>query len=293
MIVRSSVEADHERCSSAEWILCPAAKEHREDHPIIDRCPFLQESLTQYCCATPSPKFVPYGDASPSCCRIESHVYCELYLSTMYPEMYNAGKNPVTDCPPSTQNIFYSHNHMWIHIHDNRSCHIGIDGFLAKVLKRVETLSFVTTTGNGFPTVVLTLRGTNLRMVFPHRINQINPNSYLRMRPAHLVSYPFTLGWLFEGMEPRDTSSGMRVPLEAGLMNSGQAHEWMIRESRRLTDYVRNKITSTGSSKISNMTDGGVFSEDLITHLAPEEMHQLFNEFFQVTADPAGLLSTN
>lgn len=206
--------------------------------------------------------------------------------------MHDSHKNPVTDLLPSTQNIFYTPNHMWIHIHDDKSCHIGIDGFLAKVLRQVETLRFVTTR-NGFPTALLTLRGTNLRMVFPHRIGQISPNTYLRLRPANLISYPYTLGWLFEGVELKDTSGGRGVPLETGLIKGDQAHEWMVRESRRLTDYVRSRIASTGFAGISSMTDGGVFSEDLITHLAPEEMHRLFNEFFSVAANPADSFSTD
>ncbi|HEY6950954.1 MAG TPA: hypothetical protein VI758_01035 [Bacteroidota bacterium] len=277
MIVRSSIEADHERCSGTEWMWCPAAKGHREDHPNLNHCPFLHESLVQYCSAVPAPTFVPYNESPSSRCHREGHVYCELFLSTTYPEYCNPGKPVAADLPPEPANVFFSPNHMWIRMHDDGSCHIGVDSLLAKVLKRVETLSFAGATGDGHPAALFSVRGITLRIVFPAKIDQIAAHTYLRLRPEYLASFPYTLGWLFEGMVPRSASNKGSTTLHDGWVSPDNAGNWMSQESRRLIDYVHSRVAP---AEIFSMTDGGVLKEDLIAELTPEELYRLFDDFF-------------
>lgn len=284
MILRTGGLENQERCSSNDWILCPAAKSEYQDHKDTNHCPFLHESLVQSCSATPTSKLIPYSESVLSRCGTESHLYCEAFLSMAGPEEELERHDREYDLP-ETDSLFHSRNHMWIRIHEDGSCHIGIDRFLATLLRHVETLSFVTTKSFCFPTVVLRVRGVDLQLVFPHRIELISVNSYLRARPSRVTSHPYTLGWLFEGKNPGIFSTRGNVPTQSGLIRGHRATKWIDRESIRLADYVRNEILSARSNEFSTMLDGGMVSEDLIAHLTREEMLQLFNEFFSPSAN--------
>jgi glycine cleavage system H lipoate-binding protein len=293
MIVRTAEQSSSERCSGRDWITCPAAKQHCEEHPSVDRCPFLQESLVQYCSAVSSSKYIPYSEASLSRCGGESHSYCEVFLSVAGAEIHKSSPPNYHEGAEQNVNTFYSPNHMWMKVHVDGSCHLGIDGFLAGVLIEVEKLSFVTVKGTCFPTAVLTARGVDLQLTFPRRIQLTGVNSHLRARPAHITTHPYTLGWLFEGIKPGKQSEAPDFRNNAGLIDGTQAQRWMGRESKRLTDYVHNEILSVRSPEFTTMMDGGVFSEDLITHLTREEILRLFNEFFSPTHDLLFVQRTN
>jgi hypothetical protein len=86
MIVRLPEPTDGERCSSADFHGCPAAKQCCEDRPSFSRCPFLQESLVQFCAAASVAKYIPYSDLPGSCCGNGEHSHCGLYRSIACPE---------------------------------------------------------------------------------------------------------------------------------------------------------------------------------------------------------------
>ena len=46
---------------------------------------------------------------------------------------------------------------MWADIDEDGICHVGIDPFLAKVLGRIDKLTFATTFGEHYPGVVITV----------------------------------------------------------------------------------------------------------------------------------------
>ena len=102
MIVRLAEQPEHERCSSREYVNCPAAKQHMEDRPSIDHCPFLHESLVQYCTAAAVTKYIPYTESVLSQCGTESHKYCELYLGLAQPQECTVGS--MSDGCPRKEN---------------------------------------------------------------------------------------------------------------------------------------------------------------------------------------------
>lgn len=283
MIARTATQPSNERCSSSEWLTCPAAKQHCQEQTGIDRCPFLQESLIQYCSAVPTSQYIPYSEASLSRCGGERHSYCEVFLSASRPEF----QNPTTErdhySEAYAESMLYSPNHMWMNTHGDGTCHIGIDAFLAGLLREVEKLSYVTVKGTCFPTAVLTVRGVDLQLTFPNRIRITEVNSHLRARLANITSHPYTLGWLFEGAEPGIRPDVDRLSNDCGWVKGNQAKKWLAQESRCLTEFVHNELLPARSGGSVTMMDGGVFSEDLITHLTREEMLRLFNEFFSPT----------
>jgi len=284
MIVQTDGLEHQERCSGSDWISCPAAKTEFQDHKGADHCPFLHEALVQYCSATPISKLIPYSESVLSRCGTESHLYCEAFLSMAGPgeevEQHDRGSGP-----SESDSLFHSRNHMWIRTHEDGGCHIGVDRFFAAFVRNVEAISFVTTKSLCFPTVVLRVRGVDIQLVFPHRIELIGVNTYLRAQPSRVTSHPYTLGWLFEGKNPNIFSMRNGVPTQGGLISGRRTSTWIDRESQRLADYVRDEILSVRSKEFSTMLDGGLVSEDLVSHLTRDELLRLFNEFFSPSAN--------
>jgi hypothetical protein len=272
MIVRTPSESPVERCLSPDYVHCPAAKQRHEEHPSLSRCPFLQESLVQYCSAAPVVKYVPYSESLNSHCGNASHRYCELYVALSQPAGFHGSPPSSTrdrsegnSNPPLVEGIAVpetlalSPNHMWLDADEDGSCHIGVDGFLTRALGRVEKLSFVTTKGVERPTIVLTVRGAD---------------------PDRLSAAPYTLGWLFEGKELESSPRRTGLSTGQGLLRGGEALAWMQQEVIRLSDYVRNELTSLESELGHLMTDGGTVADGFAGLLGREELLRLCNTFF-------------
>ncbi len=291
MIVRTPAHADDEKCSSSEYIKCPAAKQHREELPSQSHCPFLQESLAQYCSAAAVTKFVPYSESPLSRCGNESHRYCELFLAIAHPETAdNSLREKVSDAEiegVDTQEyiveglrmpawLAYSSNHMWLDVNDDGCCHAGVDALLAKVLGRVERISLLTARGVNRPAAVLTVNGVDVQIVFPNRMLVTGTNSYLRANPERLISEPYGAGWLFEGRDAKEQSAEKGANAADGLIRKSEARKWMESEVHRLSAFVHEQY----SRQQGVMMDGGTFSSGVALQLNRDEILNLFNEFF-------------
>ncbi len=298
MIVRTPMSAG-EKCSSPAYRTCPAAQQHCGDAPPQDQCPFLRELLAQFCSAAPVAKYIPYSESSLSRCGTNGHRYCEVYLAMVDPEGSELGEtlelpSERADCPSAEKqpheyvvedirvpaHLGYSSNHMWLEVAEDGGCHIGIDGFLAKVLGRVDKLSFLPARGADRPAAVLTARGADLQVVFPNRLIVTSPNTHLRAHPERVTSHPYTLGWLFEGRAPADEQHDAAHSITAGLIRGKQALQWMQEELHRVSEFAREQILSPRLDGELLMTDGGTFTSDLLHHLSREQILLLFNEFF-------------
>src|SRR6185369_11865718 len=113
-----------EKCSSAAHASCPVFQSQPEEPADMGACPYLRESLMQYCGAASVSKFVPYSESLLSRCGNDGYRYCELYLAMAHPGA-SAGE---VDGIPLPEWLQYSANHMWIDITDDGACHAGIDG---------------------------------------------------------------------------------------------------------------------------------------------------------------------
>jgi hypothetical protein len=295
MIIRTSEQNNTERCSSSDWKSCPVAKQHQEKQPGEGVCPFLQESLVQFCSTSSVSKFVPYNDATQSQCTNEDHRYCELFVTMKKreaPEHINADQaRRSTGTAISSVESFafpgdlaFAPNHMWIDVSEHRSCHIGIDAILARVLGRIDAISFVTASGTAFPTASLNVRGIDLLMAFPNQIVLTGLNTYLRSRPLNLTASPYTLGWFFEGLEINEIAGRKPQTIDDGCIRGEQARDWMAAESRRIANYASERFTRSRQKELPTLMDGGMFIEGLVNHLTREETLQLFNEFFSPAA---------
>jgi glycine cleavage system H lipoate-binding protein len=250
-----------EKCGSAEHGSCAVYAAHREDDaPASGPCPYLRESLMQYCGAAPVAKFVPYSESLISRCGNDGHRYCELYLTMAHP---SSGVDQV-DGIAVPQWLRYSTNHMWLDVTEDGICHAGIDAFLSRALGNVERVSYVWQKGTRRPAAVLTVNGIDLEVVFPNALMLTGCNLYLRADPTRLATDPYTAGWLFEGAPLEDTARG--------LFDGAAAREWMRGEQRRMNEFLQQQ---TGCS-----ADGGLFTAGLPKVLEREHALALFHEFF-------------
>src|SRR5512142_1306019 len=146
-----------EKCGTPEHTSCAVFRgQPTEDSDGCGPCPYLRESLMQYCGAAPVAKFVPYSESLISRCGNDGYRYCELYLGMAHPAL---GEPVDGVAMPSW--LRYSTNHMWLDVTEDGVCHAGIDAFLSHALGKVERISYVWQRGVRRPTAVFTVNGTD------------------------------------------------------------------------------------------------------------------------------------
>lgn len=286
-LVRAMATGAAERCTSADHRSCPAVRESREAHPDATRCPFLRESLVQFCAASPRPTYVPWSESPELRCAHDGHRYCELFLAaagTRGParpsgdpaqsEVAHAGGVPVPGW------LYYADNHMWLDLGDDGLCHVGVDAFLARAAGAVERLSFLTVKGDVRPAVVLTIAGADLTLVFGSRLPILAANTRLRSGLERLTADPYGLGWLFTARW--DASHDPRARLAtAGLRHGRAALEWMAGEVDRLQAAVHELLMHPRQGA-ALPADGGRPAPGFLHALEREELQRFFSLFFTI-----------
>jgi glycine cleavage system H lipoate-binding protein len=207
---------------------------------------------------------VPYSESLLSRCGTDSFRYCELYLSMAHP----ATAATEVDGIQVPDWLSYAANHLWLDVTEDGTCHVGIDGFLSKVLGPVDRVSYVWLTGRHRPAAIVTVAGMDMEIVFPNPLVLTGCNLYLRANPARLTSEPYAGGWLFEGTPLPETREN--------LLAGQAAHGWMEQEQRRMNEFLQQHI----SSEACLAADGGVFAPGLGKQLDRQQMLALFHEFF-------------
>ena len=249
-----------EKCASEAYVSCATYRASALPQEMGPVCPYLTESLMQYCGAAPVAKFVPYSESLLSRCGNDSFRYCELYLAIAHPEL-PAEEIDGVRMPARLQ---YSANHMWLDAGEGGMCHAGIDAFLSRVLGKVDRVGYVSGKGRQRPSAVLSASGVDLEVVFPNSMELENCNLHLRADPSRITSEPYTRGWLFEGRPDAETTRGLR--------QGAEAHAWMEQEVRRMTEYLQQRENT--------VADGGAFVPGVIHQLERERRPALMREFF-------------
>jgi glycine cleavage system H lipoate-binding protein len=271
-----------ERCSSENYTGCPIFRQQPDATGLaaFGICPFLSESLMQYCGAASVAKFVPYSESLLSRCGNDSYRYCELYLQMAHP----LPPPETADGIAMPEELGYSPNHMWVDVSADGVCHAGIDAFLSRVLGEVESLTFVWQKGHHRPTAVVTAGGIEREITLPIPLTLTACNLYLRANPGRLTSEPYTRGWLFEGVPDAGTLDG--------LLRGRAARQWMDAEVRHISEFLQGMPSPSGrilgqtmgqtvdQTMGQTMADGGLFCAGLARHIEREQMFALFDEFF-------------
>ncbi|MCU0454512.1 MAG: hypothetical protein MUE68_12735 [Bacteroidetes bacterium] len=267
MIMRSSASDEHERCTSDSWPDCPAARQHHQEHAPAKRCPFLHESLVQYCAGAPVSKFVPYSDDQSARCSDDRHAYCDVLLSL------EGGRAPRTNGDPATwvpDGRHFAPNHLWLDVAPDGHWHIGVDAFVGHVTGRIDAISFINGAAGQHPTVVLTVGDTDLQLVFPVALQAAATNNRLRSQCERVVDEPYTGGWLFEGANRPGSIDLM------GLRSGEPLKRWMRDELHRLNSAVQQHAAQTTGL----WNDGGTAVPGVIRHLDRPAALSLYAEFF-------------
>jgi len=295
MIVRVPGKPDADRCTSPDHVHCPAAQPHLDARARNAHCPSLQEALMQYCGAASVTKYIPYSEAVLSHCGTDSHKYCALFLTLAHPEHTHVEAIPANpqEADDAAQEylvegirvpgwLAFSANHLWIDRGTDGVVHIGIDAFLASVLDTIDRITFVTTHGIHRPTVVFTVHGVDLQMVFPYRVHLTACNLYLRTHPSTVLSDPYTLGWLFEGtMDPEETGP---QTLQKSLVSGRAAADWMQTEISRMSAMAHTFSHAQNPEGNVVMADGGMVHPGFMQLLTRDESLRVFDEFFSPLA---------
>jgi glycine cleavage system H lipoate-binding protein len=274
-MIRIAGNVAQETCSSLRHKQCTVYRRYAEDSE-DPPCPYLRESLAQYCAASAVSRFIPYSDPLLSRCGSDSYRYCDVFLGTANPPADQApgGKR---DCSVGGMRVptwlHYSANHMWLDSAKGGSCHLGLDAFLTRVLGTVERITFLKQTGVHRPSAVLTVRGVDLEVVFPNSILLTASNLYLRANPAKLTADPYGMGWLFQGVQLPG-----QPPVTSGLIRGDAIVPWMESEIGRMSAFLAECWMERHGASLMN--DGGVFSPDVLQQLTREETLRLFHEFF-------------
>jgi glycine cleavage system H lipoate-binding protein len=263
LIPRAADALSEERCSSASFAGCPIYRDHGEQQQSAPPCPYLHESLMQYCAASPVTRFVPYSEAMLSRCGSEAFHYCDLYL-----ELTHAGwPTHPSDSIAVEPGLFYTNNHCWLDLPESGPCHIGIDAFLARLLGEVTHIDYGAQRGLVRPIALLKVDGASWQVAFPEKIQLTACNLYLRSDPQRLTAETYAQGWLFEGMVPAETAARLRAQLVTG----DAAHAWMDSETRRLNEQIQ-QLNAVAA-------DGGLFAPGLLSALDREDALVVFQEF--------------
>ncbi len=274
-MIRIAGHTAQETCSSRAYKQCAVYRQYAEDSEGT-QCPYLRESLAQYCATSALSRFIPYSEPLLSRCGGDSYRYCDVYLGTTSPPAAEAAAGQ-RDCSVAGIRIptwlQYSSNHMWLDVSKGGACHLGLDAFLMRVLGTVERITFLKQTGVHRPSAVLTARGVDLEVVFPNSILLTASNLYLRANPAKLAADPYGTGWLFQGMQLPG-----QPPVTSGLLRGDATVPWIEAEVARMSEFLSGCWNARHGMQVMN--DGGVFGPDVLQHLTREERLRLFHEFF-------------
>lgn len=253
-----------EKCSSGEHFGCPVFRLQNAEPGVSEACPYLSESLMQYCGAAPVAKMIPYSESQLSRCGSDRFRYCELYLSMAHPETTADDVDGIS--VPDW--LSYSANHMWLDIGEDGICHAGIDGFLSRALGTAERISYIWQRGQHRATAVVTVNGVDHEIVFPNPFLLTSCNLYLRADPSRLTAEPYTTGWLFEGVPTEETTEN--------LLRGAAARQWISREQHRINEFLQQQPGPNGPLA----ADGGLFAPSLSRYLDRDQILALFHTFF-------------
>jgi hypothetical protein len=129
--------------------------------------------------------------------------------------------------------------------------------------------------------VTLVVRGADLTLSLPRRLQIMAVNTHLRYELDRLTSDPYGAGWLFraKAVPPRP---GDRPP--APLLEGEAAQAWMRAEVRRLATLVHERILPGPNAGQEVMADGGAGAPDLLDRLDRDQIVELLAAVFPSSA---------
>jgi len=240
------------RCTSPEYRECGLVRHESAGEA---SCPHLETIHVQYCGASSVAKLIPFNESQSSRCNSGSYRFCETYLSLARPHRPSE----------ASAELLFAPNHLWLDSDAEGLCHIGMDAFLAAVVRTVDSVTFVTSNGTRRPTVTLQVNGVEWPLTFPNPVLIQSVNSSVKTNPERITADPYGAGWLFAGWEVPNRT-------RAGLISGERAKAWLGEECQRLSRYVHENHAPCG--------DGGEPAPGVARLLPKPEAVALFQQFF-------------
>jgi glycine cleavage system H lipoate-binding protein len=282
LVPETSIDRDGQLCSGARWTECAAARQHVNGHRPGAPCPFLHASTVQHCTAAASSVLVPYNDALHCRCNSSAHRYCNLFLERLRGGGEADGPRGEEECVageiPVPAQLAYTCNHLWLDVGPDGACHVGVDAFLARVLGRVERVSFVSARGSRRPMAIVRVAGVDLPVSFPRRLEVTAVNTVLSRHPERLAEDPYGSGWLFEHLPGAGEEADDSTALTAGMMDGAAAVAWIRSEVEELSRFVGELPIPGSAERLA--ADGGIFVPGVAAQLHTEDLMFLFDTFF-------------
>ena len=273
MIASGSNLDKDDKCLTPEHAQCQVFLERGGEQ--TGQCPNLDERMVQYCGAAQITRYVPYSPAEATHCGSEAYKYCDAYLALARPHGPEAGTTQL-DGFSVPEHLYYAPNHLWLDAGESGLCHVGVDGLLARLLGKLDRVSFLTPQGTRRPTAVLTVCGVDWPLVFPCALQIDRSNSHLRADPSRITQDPYGAGWLYAGWMPPGEDL---AKMSANLIHGRQAVAWMSQEALRLSEWVQRQLSvRLGEPQLA--CDGGWIVESVAHLLRREELLDVLHEFF-------------
>ena len=174
---------------------------------------------------------------------------------------------------------------MWLDLSIDGSCHVGVDGFFAKVIGEIDRVTFSTLQGLCRPSAVLSAGSVDLTMTFPNRLHLTGLNVSLRSDPSRIARDPYGLGWLFEAQEAPERATRLGPSASEGLISGARALEWMAKESDCMVRYVRENLEETAPGDALPPRNGGHFPCRLAGRIGRDDLLRLHETFFAAGAE--------
>lgn len=267
----AAIPEPDERCGTRRHLECRIFQE--KPAPSGEACPYRDEMMVQHCGASQLTKYIPYSSAETTRCGSDGYRFCEAYRAVTG---LTAGCETVAEGVMVMEGLHYSPNHMWLSLGEGGQCHVGMDSLLARLLGRVERISFLTLRGVQRPAAVITVCGVDWPLVFPNPVLIESADLLLRAQPARVASDPYGSGWLFNGWQPPGAS---REEMLSNLVEGRRAVIWMKDEVRRLVDHLMN-LFAARTHEVPLCCDGGSVAENAASLLRRDELLSVLNEFF-------------
>lgn len=269
-LIREEDAVGQDVCSSPTYADCLVYQREMSQAAGQRQCPYFRRSLVQYCSAGTASTLVPFSEAVLNRCGDGGYRHCDAYAD--YAAASNGAEEGWVGGVRVPKWLSYSPNHMWLELHDNGSCHIGIDALLADALGQVDSVLFVNTAGVCRPSVVLGVGGIDFQLVFPNPVLVSGVNVYLRSKPSKVTEHPYSSGWLFQ-------AASFATDAGARLIRGAEACAWMEQELQHISRTLHGNAVMRDPSLGALACDGGGIGRGCLRRLGRGRALALFNEF--------------
>lgn len=253
-------------CVSAEHRRCPgfvdAVAETGEG-----ACPYLEQSLAQYCLAAPVTKFVPYSEPLLVRCGNSAFRYCDLYLEQAGPGRAESARSGDLQVP---EDLLYSENHWWFDVPADGPWHAGLDAFASRLAGPAEQIAFLGGAGTS-AAIVLGTASRDFTFAFPGPLPATAANPHLRLHPERVFEAPYTRGWIYEG----NATQAERDALRSRFSGAADARRRLDEDVRRVNERIHEISVDGGAFS----ADGGLFEAGLLARLSRGEAVALLHAF--------------